>query len=249
MNKKYCLTLIFLCLLQLPAAAQLKYEWTPVPMDSTWDAITDRKATDIIARYEPELAPMQEIIGYSVAEYTKSRPESGLSNMLADMLRETGEKAVGCHVDVGMVNFGGIRTSLPKGAVRIYDIYSICPFNNAVVVFDITGEDLTKFFERSAGRNRLASYSGIRMDVVDRKVVLLEVGGEPVDKERVYKFATIDFLLDGGDGIDLTKEAHNIVKTGIYLRDAVIDRIRELTAAGGKIDLSPDGRVTVSNGK
>ena len=151
-TKRFILLFSLAVLLPATVSAQLRYNWSTVRMDSRYDNGTDRTAAEIIGKYSPMVAPLQEIIGYSEAEYDKARPESGLSNFAADVIRETAEKAVGKRVDVGLTNFGGIRTSLPKGAVRVYDIFSIFPFENHIVVFDIKGRDLLKFFKQMAVR-------------------------------------------------------------------------------------------------
>lgn len=242
--KRTLIAIVALLALSLGANAQINYKWQTVQMNSDYDEIKDPAATNIIAKHSPLLGPLQEIIGYSTAEFEKKRPDSGLSNFAADIIRETAEKACNVHVDAAMTNFGGIRTSLPKGAVRVYDIYSIFPFDNAILVFDIKGTDLYKFFEKQA-RNPEA-LSNVRFEVVDKKIKSLEIDGKPFDKDKVYKFATIDFLMDGGDGIQLKDFAMNVQKTGVYLRDAIVDYIKQMTADGKKIDLKPDGRVTVT---
>ena len=88
------------------AAAQFTYKWTPVPMDSTWDAMKDFRATKVIEKYSAQVAPLQEIIGYSEDEYDKGRPESGLSNFAADVIRAIAEKKTGETVDIALTNFG-----------------------------------------------------------------------------------------------------------------------------------------------
>lgn len=241
--KKFLLLAAVLMLAASGATAQPAYKWTTVQMDSSFDAITDSTATMIIAKYAPLVGSLQEIVGYSDAEYEKHRPESGLSNFAADIIRETGEKLCGSHVDVGLTNFGGIRTNLPKGAVRIYDIYSIFPFDNSLLVFDIKGSDLLTFFRKQARKPE--ALSGVRFDVVNGEIKTLLVGGEPIDPDKIYKFATIDFLMDGGDGVQLKDFAMNVQKSGRFLRDIIIDYIKDMTARGQVISLKPDGRVTV----
>ena len=73
------------------AAGQFTYKWTPVPMDSTWDTMKDVRATQVIGKYSPQVAPLQEIVGYSEDEYRSGRPESGLSNFAADVIRAIAE--------------------------------------------------------------------------------------------------------------------------------------------------------------
>ena len=219
----------------LPVRAQIVWKWTPVAIDSTMDDIKDFRATETIARYNPQVAPLMEIVGYSEEEYNKERPESGLSNFAADVIREVAAEKTGRQVDVA-------RTSLPKGAVRVYDIFSIFPFDNYIVVFDIKGSDLRRFLTQMAGR-RVEALSGVEMEICNRKPVRLDVGGAPIDDDRTYTFATINFLMDGGDGVVLSDVAFNREDTGIWIRDAIVDYLRAQMDRGEKIVLNADGRV------
>ncbi|MBQ0024201.1 MAG: 5'-nucleotidase C-terminal domain-containing protein [Bacteroidales bacterium] len=226
--------------------AQIAYEWVPVPMDSTWDEIKDPTATHIIEEYKPLLGGLDEIVGYSVDEYSKDRPESGLSNLAADVILSCAEKETGAPVDISMTNFGGIRTSLPKGAVRVYDIYSIFPFENTVVTFDIKGSDLRKFIANMVSRNKIEAFGNIRMVVDGKRIEKLLVNGAPIDDRRVYRFATINFLMDGGDGITLRDLAMNYQDSGILIREAIVDYFRS-EFNSGPIELKKDGRVRIIN--
>ena len=241
---RFRLLLLLLCLAALPASAQISYTWKAVRMDSTWADIKDLKATRIIMKYAPLIEFSQEIIAYSDDEYKSKSPESGLSNFTADVIREKAEKIIGGPVDLALVNFGGIRTSMPKGAVRIYDILSIFPFNNDIYVFDIKGSDLQGFFERMVAR-KIECLSNVRLKVTDGHIDFLQVAGAPIDPERVYKFATINFLFDGGDGIDVKPYATNVVRSGVLIRDAIIESLRAINEEGKTINLQPDGRVKV----
>ena len=225
------------------AAGQFTYKWTPVPMDSTWDTMKDVRATLVIEKYSPQVAPLQEIVGYSEDEYRSGRPESGLSNFAADVIRAIAEKKTGETVDIAMTNYGGIRTSLPKGAVRVYDIFSIFPFDNYLVTFDIKGSDLHRFLNQMISRRRVEALSGVEIVITGKQADKLWVAGAPIDDDRVYKFATINFLMDGCDGLVLSDVAFNRKDTDVWIRDAIVEYLKEQTARGEKIVLNPDGRV------
>ena len=243
-TKTLLISLFALLLLNAPAAqAQLDFRWSTVKMDASFDGGKDFTATKIIAKYDPLVTPLQEIIGYSEAEYAKSRPESGLSNFAADVIRERAEAFCGEKIDIGLTNFGGIRTSLPRGAVRVYDIYSIFPFENYIVIFDIKGKDLKRFFRQMA--YKCEALSNVKLVIRDGRVESLLIGGEPFDEEKTYKFATINFLMNGGDGVSFSKVAMNRIDTQILIRDAIIDHIRKMTAENKTLQLNADGRVTV----
>lgn len=221
------------------------YTWERITVDSTYDEMEDLSATEAIAKYKDLVDPLQEIIGYSADEYDKERPESGLSNFAADVIRVQSEKIFGKKMDLAMTNFGGIRTSLPKGAIRVYDIYSIFPFDNALVYVEILGSDLLKFFDKLASRNNPEALSGVKLVVEDRAIKEFLIGGKKIDKNRVYNFATIDFLLEGGDGIQLIDIAQTIHRSETYLRDAVINHIKEQSNGSEPLKLEKDSRVIV----
>lgn len=241
--KRILLTVLLLAVFLPEAGAQFTYKWTPVPMDSTWDSMKDLRATKVIEKYSPQVAPLQEIIGYSEDEYDKGRPESGLSNFAADVIRAVAEKKTGEKVDIALTNFGGIRTSLPRGAVRVYDVFSIFPFDNYLVTFDIKGSDLRCFLTQMIARRRVEALSGVEIVITGNQAEKLDVAGAPIDDARTYKFATINFLMDGGDGVVLSDVAFNRLDTGIWIRDAIVEYLREQMQRGEKIVLNPDGRI------
>ena len=237
------LALLVLLAASLPAGAQITWKWTPVPIDSTWDDIKDLRATETIGRYSAQVEPLMEIVGYSEDEYRSQRPESGLSDFAADVIRAIAEQKTGDKVDIALTNFGGIRTSLPKGAVRVYDIFSIFPFDNSLVTFDIKGSDLRRFLEQMIARRRVEALSGVEIVITGNKADKLEVAGAPIDDDRVYKFATINFLMDGGDGVVLSDVAFNRKDTDVWVRDAIVEYLKDQMARGEKIVLTTDGRV------
>lgn len=230
------------------ANAQINYSWKTVAMDASWGDIKDLTATKIIGKYAPMVEPLMEIIGYSDAEYDKGTPEGPLSNFAVDVIRAVAEKEIGAKVDLAMTNFGGIRTSLPKGAVRVYDIFSIFPFDNYLVTFDILGADLDKFLRNMASRGRVEALSNVQVVFDGYNLESLTVGGEPIDPVKNYKFATINFLMDTAGRMSVGDFAKNINHLEhVFIRDALVAYIKEMTVRGETISLKNDGRVIVKN--
>ena len=69
------------------------------------------------------------------------------------------------------------------------------------------------------------------------------VGGKPIDPERLYNVASIDFLLDGGDRIALGALAEKVTLTHILLRDVMLDYVKDCESKGIVIEGAADGRV------
>lgn len=249
MKARLISVLVLLAAACLPAGAQITWKWTPVHIDSTFDDIRDLRATETIARYSAQVEPLMEIVGYSEDEYNGKRPESPLSDFAVDVIREKAQEKTGRKVDLALTNFGGIRTSLPKGAVRVYDIFSIFPFDNNIVVFDVKGSDLRRFLDQMIARRRVEALSGVRMEIAGREAVKLEVAGAPIDDGRIYTFATINFLMDGGDGVTLSDIAFNREDTDVLIRDAIVEYLKAQMDRGEKISLHTDGRLKYLDAK
>lgn len=229
-------------------AQNLRYSYKAerVLMDKSHDEPAEPVVQAIIGRYKPEMdRKMQEVIGISEVEMRSSRPESLLSNFAADALVEFAAKRSSGKVDFGLTNFGGIRAALPGGNIRLYDVYSIFPFENYVVILDLPGKSVKALFD-SFAKNRvevLSSNVKLVIDEDDREVEELRINGEKLDMSKTYRIATIDFLLSGGDNVVALKDALKVEETGLLIRDAIIEKIASFTSAGAKVSAGIDGRV------
>ncbi len=222
---------------------RFSYESSLVKMDSTWDKNNNIVVQGIIDFYKPELdRVMNEVIAFSQVEMRSGKPESLLSNFAVDLLFEYA-KEVNSNVDFALTNFGGLRAALPKGNVRRYDIFSIFPFENYVVIVDILGSDLLDLFNSMASRSVEALSYNVLVEVKDKilKDVLIE--GQQIDITKKYRIATIDFLLGGGDNLSALSKATNVENTGVLLRDAILKMIEKRSDSGIKLTSSITNRV------
>lgn len=225
---------------------EFKYEWSYTYIDEHFDTGKNDAAVEIIESYSDIMAPMQEILAYTDKLYYKKSPDSGLSNFAVDAIREACEKLYGSTVEVGLTNFGGIREDLPKGAIRVYDIYTIFPFDNYLVVSEMKGSNLRKLLNEMAAREKFEALSGVEIVCKDGKMTKCNVAGAPLDDNKTYRIGTINFLVEGGDGIRVGKYSDNIVEfKDEMIRDVICDKIREINAKGEKLILNPDGRVVI----
>ncbi len=224
-----------------------QYSWEYHELDSTYDCGTSTAVQDAIAKYDSLMAPLQEIVCYSKDVYSKEAPESPLSNYAVDALRSFAEKYSGEKIDIALLNFGGIRTDLPKGAVRMYDLLSIFPFNNYLTILEVEGSTLKRMFERMARKNKVEALSGVQMKIDGDRLVECNVGGKRIDPNSTYKVATIDFLVTGGDGIDWGDGIVMRGDTEILLKDVIASEMKDMMAAGKTLDLKRDGRIIITN--
>ena len=193
---------------------------------------------------QPKMAEVKEVIGYSTRAMSAHGPESELSNFVADFLRDETARLVKRRVDFAVTNFGGIRVDMPQGDVTLDDIRSMFPFVNKLVYVELKGEDLLNLLNQLA-EDKMQCVSGVRMVVNNHKLESVEVGGKPLDVNKYYGVATVDFLLDGGDGLYVAKNARKLIQTDAIIGKSMEAYVRQLTAEGKAIEYSTDGRVVV----
>ena len=203
----------------------------------------------VVLDAQPKMARVKDVIGHSKEAMVVSYPESALSNWFVDLLMAKVEKLAGKKVDIGIGNFGGIRIDMPQGDIILDDMLSMFPFKNQLVYVEHTGKEIRNILESMAA-GRFQVLGGVRVVADGGKLVSAEIGGEPIDDDRIYGLATISFLLAGGDGLTLEQNARSVtVYKDVDVIDAILEHVYAETAAGRPIEYKADGRVVVKNMK
>ena len=198
---------------------------------------------------QPKMAPMKQVIGHSARMMMNDRdnPDLPLGNLFADVLRAYGSKYFGVPMDFAITNFGGIRVPMPKGAVTLEDITSMFPFKNYLCYCKIKGENLTQLFQQLAGTKAFQATSGATVRVKAHELESALIGGQPIDPERIYNVTTIDFLLDGGDGLRIGALSEDVKLSHVLLKDVMLDYVESMEKEGKLIDGQSDGRVIMED--
>lgn len=126
----------------------------------------------------------------AIAKTDFENPEE-LGSMLADALCEIS------GADFAFQNTGGIRIKhLEKGPITVKDVYRIDPFNNDVVVYQMTGAQVKHFIINSYRKNGgFPSYvSGMTYTVGDDGNVWIEIEGGKFSTKKVYKVAFNSYM-------------------------------------------------------
>ena len=197
---------------------------------------------ELLLGVQPEMADLKQVIGYSTREMGRGWPESELSNWFIDELMRAAEEKSGKKVDFGITNFGGIRMDMPQGDVLMDDIVSMFPFRNNLCFLELYGRDIRAMLERFAARSWQV-IGGARCVVQEGKLVSAEIGGAPIEDDRIYGVATISFLLNGGDDIFVARNAVSLQIFDEYIIDVMLPYVQRLTAEGKPIEYQKDGRI------
>lgn len=198
----------------------------------------------IVIDAQDKMAEVYEVIGNASHDMVKAYPESELSNWFVDHLMEAVEQRTGKKVDVGIANFGGIRTDFYEGPILKDDVLSMFPFKNYICYVALKGSDLKYWFDFMA-ENGIQVVGGVNLVVKDHKLVEAKIGGEPLDEDKVYGLATIDFILEGGDGLSLARNAVELIQCDERIIDVMLPYVRKITAEGKNVEYKTDGRVKI----
>ena len=198
---------------------------------------------------QPKMAHLKEVVGHSARLLVNIRTECDLplGNIVADALREKGSSYFKVPMDFAISNYGGIRNPLPEGAILMDDVEAMFPFKNYMCYAKVRGNNLQRLLEQLAKTQAFQAVSGCEVKVKAHELVKAEVGGEPIDPNRLYNVTTIDFLLSGGDGIAIGALAEDVVLTDVLVKDVMLEYFQKMEAEGKVVDGQKDGRVIMED--
>lgn len=111
--------------------------------------------------------------------------------------------------DLSILNSGSFRSGLAPGWVTLGALYDMMPFQNNLVTFSMTGDEIVDFFRRMPPRrtNAFPQFYGMTVHAWDRGdgqplgvAGVRDGGGEMLDPGRAYTIAVNSFMAGGGDG-------------------------------------------------
>jgi 2',3'-cyclic-nucleotide 2'-phosphodiesterase (5'-nucleotidase family) len=223
--------------------ADLSYKKYPVEASDSLNASDTIALGSTISPFRKRMeTEMLREIGYVEVVMPKTGVESLLSNWFGDMIYRQATRITGTPPDFAFMNSGGIRLSeMPAGTLHVGKIYELMPFDNFLVIVDMSGMDVERLFQKiAAKKGGWPVSSHISCDLFPN--LMISINGEPLDANRVYKVATSNFLADGGDLLDfmvgLPRKDYPI-----WIRDMMVDDVEQQTTEGLPVRSVLDGRL------
>ena len=242
--------------------------------DEAVKALVDKAAADVQAE-------LSRPIGASEVVLDGSRPkvrmeETNLGDFIADAVlwqARMATAAEGTNIDGAIVNGGGLRASIPAGAVTQGAVQGVLPYRNQVCVVTMTGETLLEIMEAATAAapypaGAFPQVSGIEMTVrtdipfakgrvygngkyyklvkPGQRVTIHRVGGKAFSPDAVYTIATYEFVSRGGDAYGVLAEPGKAETKYVGYTDAeaVVHYIQdELQGRIGTEYAAPQGRI------
>ena len=175
--------------------------------------------------------------------------ENLLGYWVADVMRQAAATALGTPVKVGITNAGGLRANLRQGQLKVADIFEMMPFENELVVIELTGAEVMQVVKEGLVRRGGEPCSGVKAVVGGTLEVptftITWADGTPIDPKATVKLATSDYLYGGGDSIPTLKLGRKPVMTGITLRQMLLDHCSALAKAKQELLPPPPGRYVI----
>ena len=244
-----------LTLLAMTACAPKHYQLTGVErtrivVDNRYDQNPDEAAAKYIEPFKRvNDSIMGPVMGRVAHNMHVERPESDLSNLLADILiwaaKDYGEQPV-----FAVYNIGGIRADLTKGNVTYGDVLDIAPFENKICFVTLTGEQLMELFSQIASTGGEGVSRGTQLVITPNgKLVSARLHGEEIDPKREYRVTTINYLLEGNDKMTAFLKGTNKVapsEANNNTRYLIMNYFKEKQAKGEIVDAKVEGRIKLS---
>ncbi len=155
--------------------------------------------------------------------------ETNLGDLLTDALRDR------AGADIAFANAGGLRADLKAGDITYRDVKTVLPFDNDMAVIEVNGAQILDALEWSVHSlpdefGGFLQVSGITFCIdttidspciqdengmfdhiapdMPRRVQNVLVDGEPIDLQKTYKLAGIDYqMLNDGDGYTMFRNS------------------------------------------
>jgi 5'-nucleotidase len=237
----------------------LKYKAVNDEVSPTYSP--DKEAELIISAYRVAIDSVMNIsIGRAAHTLSKGTPEGSLGNFCSDAvydrsigwLQKEGSLFNIIAVDFALLNNGGLRVPLDSGEITIGNIYELMPFENEIVLVELSGRKMIELIAYIQNRTILqgrksgvpvSTQFNLQLDTINNRVSC-SINEQPFDSQRNYIIATSDYLATGGDQMTFFTEPIKIINTSIKIRDALIGAIQEIETNGKQVSNKIDGRIS-----
>lgn len=187
----------------------------------------------LVKEYHGQLeAKMAKVAGHSqlALEYPKPLKKTHLLPMgtfAANAMKEAGQ------ADICLVNSGGIRAGISAGDITYGDVFEALPYDNTVVTFSMQGQQVKQMLDYiCSGAPELDGfqYAGLsgELDFVEARSKNIEINGEKLDLQKVYRVSTSSFIANGNlGGAKIFARVEGVEDSGIFMREAAISYLEK----------------------
>lgn len=232
--KHFVLLLTFISVI---SCAEKKYAVTKI--EGKEIGITDKNSE--VAEIENFIKPyrdkIDEDLNKTLADAPETLDKSGewqtpMGNFLADITFEKSDKVFQLRekksLDICLLNHGGIRSIIPKGAVTARTAYEVMPFENSAIVIGLKSEQILEMINYIISEKKPHPLKGLTFTIdKNNQPKNILVNGKALDSSKIYYVVTSDYLSNGGDNMVFFKKGVEQYNLDYKLRNIIIDYFKE----------------------
>lgn len=229
----FCYLIIFLhsCKKDTTYALE-KVQSTTIAIDQ--NSAEDSTIAQIIAPYKSRVdTEMDSTLAYAPKSLSKkdSKYNTAIGNMMADAVFEMAnpvfKSRTGYPFNAVLLNYGGIRSILSQGDVTTRTAFEIMPFENEVVVVELSGKQLQELFTYLS-HGTAHPISGLQLTLgANNEISQALIQGQPIIENETYFIATSDYLQKGGDNMTFLGKPVSILTLDYKIRNVLIDYFKK----------------------
>jgi 2',3'-cyclic-nucleotide 2'-phosphodiesterase/3'-nucleotidase len=204
----------------------------------------DNNVIEIIStvKRDPAQLYLKRVFGEAVLEMPyETVVESAFGNLVCDILLDR------LQADLVFINSPALM-GLSEGEITYDSIMKALPYDNRLLTMNLTGLEVKEILEVSFERKNVVGIlqvAGVRFQYnlsnrFGERVTDISIHGNPLDLDRLYKVATIEFLKNGGDGHKTFLRGQQLEYVPSTLRSLFLEYVQEKR----KIEAHLDGRMT-----
>lgn len=122
---------------------------------------------------------------------------SNAAQWAADAMLIMLQQKISNRLTLSVINNGNLRRGHPAGSITERDLWEICPFENQIVIFEITGPELIRIVEKQLQNPReYLTWSGLQVVAEDGLLKRVAVKGQTVTELDAFSVATTGYIWD-----------------------------------------------------
>ena len=186
---------------------------------------------------------MNVVLGYNEAQLEKKKQGNTLGFFMTDAYLEMAIQKVDPKVDAAFMNSGGIRLpEMAAGPITQGKIFELMPFDNLMVLLKVKGSLLKQYLDTLAANEGVIE-SGITMQIVNKTVQQVMVGGKSLDLNADYTIVHSDYVAMNSNLLKNITSSSN----GYLLRDALLNYVKFIQSQNNKVAVSNKDRINYVN--
>ncbi|EMB2349184.1 bifunctional UDP-sugar hydrolase/5'-nucleotidase [Serratia marcescens] len=137
------------------------------------------------------------------------------TNLARVMLAAQRERA---DADFAVMSGGGVRDSIESGDITYKNVLKVQPFGNTLVHVDMKGREVEQYLAVVANMKpdsgAYAQFDNVSLVADGKGVSEVKINGQPLQADKTYRMATLNFNALGGDGYPKLDGLPSYVNTG-----------------------------------